>query len=115
MEKSPEDKHVKINSCIGNLWNHHQQWSIEQKNMQNVHTINNVKINTIANKIKGTVKFFNNTKGFGFIQPETGDKDVFVHARQLDGVGGYLQKGQPVMFETVQGKKGIEAHNLEMA
>ena len=69
----------------------------------------------MANKIKGTVKFFNNTKGFGFIQPENGDKDVFVHASQLDNVGGYLQEGQPVMFETVQGKKGMEAHNLEMA
>ena len=69
----------------------------------------------MANKIKGTVKFFNNTKGFGFIQPENGDKDVFVHASQLDNVGGYLQEGQPVMFETVQGKKGMEAHNLEIA
>ena len=69
----------------------------------------------MANKIKSTVKFFNSTKGFGFIQPDNGDKDVFVHASQLDNVGGTLQEGQPVMFETVQGKKGMEAHNLEMA
>ena len=67
----------------------------------------------MANKIKGTVKFFNDSKGFGFITPENGEKDVFVHVTQLDGVGGYLQEGQPVMFESVQGKKGQEARNLE--
>ena len=69
----------------------------------------------MANKIKGTVKFYNDGKGFGFIKPDNGDKDVFVHASQLDGVGGYLQEGQPAMFETTQGKKGVEAQNLEMA
>ena len=69
----------------------------------------------MANKIKGTVKFYNDTKVFGFIAPDNGEKDVFVHATQLDGVGGYLQEGQPVMFEAVQGKKGQEAQNIEMA
>ena len=68
----------------------------------------------MANKIKGIVKFYNDMKGFGFIKPDNGDKDVFVHASQLDGVGGDLQEGQPVMFESVQGKKGQEAQNLEM-
>ena len=115
MEKSPEDKHLSINSCVGNLWKHHKQWSIEQKNLQNVRAINNSTINTMANKIKGTVKFFSNTKGFGFITPDNGKKDVFVHASQLDNVGGTLQEGQSVIFESVQGRKGQEAQNLEMA
>ena len=115
MEKSPEDKHLYINSCVDNLWKHHKQWSIEQKNLQNVRAINNSTINTMANKIKGTVKFFSNTKGFGFITPDNGKKDVFVHASQLDNVGGTLQEGQSVIFESVQGRKGQEAQNLEMA
>ena len=55
-----------------------------------------------------------NTKGFGFITPENGDKDVFVHASQLDNVGGTLQEGQAVMFDSVRGKKGAEAQNVEM-
>ena len=69
----------------------------------------------MKNKIKGTVKFYNDTKGFGFITPDNGDKDVFVHASQLDSVGGTLQDGQAVMFESVQGRKGQEAQNIETA
>ena len=68
----------------------------------------------MKNKIKGTVKFYNDMKGFGFIKPDNGDKDVFVHTSQLDSVGGTLQDGQAVMFESVQGKKGQEVQNLEM-
>ena len=69
----------------------------------------------MTNKIKGTVKFYNDMKGFGFIKPDNGDKDVFVHANQLNNVGGTLQEGQSVMFESVQGRKGQEAQNLEPA
>ena len=49
----------------------------------------------------GTVKFFNTAKGFGFIQPESGDKDVFVHATALERAGiSSLQEGQKVKFDT---------------
>lgn len=49
----------------------------------------------------GTVKFFNSSKGYGFIQPEDGSKDVFVHISALEKVGIYnLSEGQKVSFET---------------
>jgi CspA family cold shock protein len=50
---------------------------------------------------KGTVKFYNGTKGFGFIQPEDGGKDVFVHATALERAGIHaLREGQKVSFDT---------------
>ncbi|RZO67660.1 MAG: cold-shock protein [Parvularculaceae bacterium] len=50
---------------------------------------------------KGTVKFYNESKGYGFITPEGGDKDVFVHATALERSGmGPLSEGQTVEFET---------------
>jgi len=49
----------------------------------------------------GTVKFYNTQKGFGFIQPDGGDKDVFVHATALERAGiSTLQEGQKVKFDT---------------
>jgi CspA family cold shock protein len=49
----------------------------------------------------GTVKFYNATKGFGFIQPEDGGKDVFVHASALERAGvSHLAEGQKVSFDT---------------
>lgn len=51
--------------------------------------------------IKGTVKFYNSQKGFGFIQPEDGSKDVFVHATALERSGmSPLNEGQVVRFDT---------------
>jgi cold shock protein len=51
--------------------------------------------------IKGTVKFYNDQKGFGFIEPEDGGKDVFVHATALERAGmSGLSEGQKVSFET---------------
>ena len=60
----------------------------------------------------GTVKFFNETKGFGFITPEGGGEDVFVHA---SGLIDQIRENDRVQFETERGKKGINAINVEIA
>jgi CspA family cold shock protein len=60
----------------------------------------------------GTVKFFNVDKGFGFITPDAGGKDVFVHANDLRGT--VLRDGNKVEFEVVQGKKGPQASNVKV-
>ena len=64
----------------------------------------------------GQVKFFNTTKGFGFIAPETGGKDVFVHmtAVQAAGLRG-LNEGQKVTFEVEADARGPKAVNLKLA
>lgn len=63
--------------------------------------------------MKGTVKWFNNEKGYGFITTEEG-KDVFVHYTGITG-DGYksLEEGQGVQFEVTQGTKGDQAVNVE--
>lgn len=61
---------------------------------------------------KGIVKFFNTAKGFGFITPEGGGKDVFVHANDTGGV--VLVEGSKVEFEVVQGKKGPQASGVKL-
>ena len=61
---------------------------------------------------KGTVKFFNGAKGFGFITPDAGGKDVFVHAN--DTGGAVLQEGTKVEFEIVEGKKGPQASAVKV-
>lgn len=61
---------------------------------------------------KGTVKFYNAGKGFGFITPENGGKDVFVHANDIGGAN--LQEGTKVEFEVVQGKKGPQANGVRV-
>ena len=65
----------------------------------------------------GTVKWFNATKGFGFIQPERGSKDVFVHASALERAGiTRLDDGQKVTFDIETGRDGREsATNLALA
>jgi CspA family cold shock protein len=62
----------------------------------------------------GTVKWFNDSKGYGFIAPEDGSKDVFVHHSNIAGSGfKSLSEGQRVEFEVRQGTKGPEAVNVE--
>lgn len=60
--------------------------------------------------LKGTVKWFNTKKGYGFIQPETGEKDIFVHITQLEKSGlRRLMDGQPVNYELYQDRDGKPA------
>lgn len=59
---------------------------------------------------QGTVKWFNDAKGFGFISPEDGSADLFVHFSAIDSTGfRSLQEGQRVSFEVTQGAKGAQA------
>lgn len=64
---------------------------------------------------KGTVKWFNNAKGYGFIGPDDGSKDLFVHysAVQLQGYKA-LHEGQKVEYEVAQGEKGPQAANVKL-
>jgi len=63
----------------------------------------------------GTVKWFNDAKGFGFISRENGP-DVFVHFRAISGSGfRTLQEGQRVSFDVTQGPKGLQAENVSAA
>jgi CspA family cold shock protein len=66
---------------------------------------------------KGTVKWFNAQKGYGFIQPDDGSKDVFVHISAVERAGlGNLNEGQKLGFEVEQGERGkLSAVNLQSA
>lgn len=63
---------------------------------------------------KGTVKWFNNAKGYGFVKPEDRDEDVFVHFSSIS-MDGYktLREGQRVQFEISQGPKGLHAAHVQ--
>ncbi|MGH8505014.1 MAG: cold-shock protein [Stenotrophobium sp.] len=66
----------------------------------------------MADRETGTVKWFDNAKGYGFIQRSGGD-DVFVHFRAIKGEGyRTLQEGQQVQFSVVQGQKGLQAEDV---
>jgi CspA family cold shock protein len=63
---------------------------------------------------KGTVKWFNDAKGYGFISRDSGQGDVFVHFSAIQS-GGFrsLQEGQAVQFDVVRGPKGLQAENVQ--
>lgn len=64
----------------------------------------------------GTVKWFNESKGFGFISQDDGGDDVFVHFKAITGSGfKTLQEGQSVTFEVEKGPKGLQASNVTPA
>ena len=60
---------------------------------------------------EGTVKFFNGTKGFGFITPTNGGKDIFVH---VSGLIDEIRENDQVTFEVQDGKKGLNAVNVKV-
>lgn len=61
----------------------------------------------------GTVKWFNESKGYGFIAPDDGSKDLFAHFREIQGTGfKTLAENARVQFETTQGPKGPQASNI---
>ncbi|WP_309496607.1 cold-shock protein [Sulfurovum sp.] len=69
----------------------------------------------MANQVNGSVKWFNDEKGFGFIEQENGGKDVFVHYRNINSNGHgrvSLNEGQKVTFEITEGDKGLQAENV---
>jgi CspA family cold shock protein len=65
---------------------------------------------------QGTVKWFSQEKGYGFIQPDDGSEDVFVHYSGIAGGGfRYLGEGEKVTYEVTQGPKGPQAANVSKA
>ena len=68
----------------------------------------------MSDRVNGTVKWFNNAKGFGFITRQEEEEDVFVHFRSIQG-DGYrtLSEGQAVEFTMTQGPKGLQAEDVQ--
>ena len=67
----------------------------------------------MSERINGTVKWFNNAKGFGFITRDGSDDDIFVHFRSIQGEGyRTLNEGQMVEFKLVEGPKGLQAEDV---
>ncbi len=60
----------------------------------------------------GTVKFFNDSKGFGFITPDDGGRDVFVHINGLNGIS--ITEGDEVSYDVEEGQKGLNAVNVSL-
>jgi CspA family cold shock protein len=79
-----------------------------------VSTFQNSKGADFMTTMNGTVKWFDDGKGFGFITPEDGSKDLFAHHSEIKNGGGFrsLQENQRVEFEVKQGPKGPQASNI---
>jgi CspA family cold shock protein len=90
------------------------KWSRNLVPKSHVHTVSERKISMNT----GTVKFYNDQKGFGFIQPDNGEKDVFVHATALEraGING-LREGQKVKFDTANDPRSgkVAVNTIEVA
>ncbi|WP_041523464.1 cold-shock protein [Gilvimarinus agarilyticus] len=69
----------------------------------------------MSERLSGTVKWFNNARGYGFITRGEGSEDVFVHYRSIRGEGyRSLAEGQSVLFAVQQGEKGLQADDVEV-
>jgi CspA family cold shock protein len=68
-------------------------------------------IKTIIITMEGTVKFFNETKGFGFIKPSDSNEDIFVHS---SGLIDRIRENDKVQYDTERGKKGLNAVNVKL-
>jgi len=68
-------------------------------------------INNIITMQTGTVKFFNDTKGFGFIKPDNSGEDIFVHS---SGLVDHIRENDKVTFEVQNGRKGLNAVNVKV-
>jgi cold shock protein len=65
---------------------------------------------------QGTVKWFSDEKGYGFITPDDGGADLFVHHNGIEGTGyKSLEEGAKVSYEATQGRKGMQAENVSLA
>jgi cold shock protein len=65
---------------------------------------------------QGTVKWFSDQKGYGFISPDDGGEDLFVHHNGISGTGfKSLEEGAKVTYEATQGRKGMQAENVSLA